>query len=279
MAGGRQIMLQKGRTRAKADTRLPGAADQSPQLRDIGAFLRIAFAAIEAAPLPDRLMALLERLGEDEPASLPALPETLSDTDFKALLAAAIPQLRAFGRSLSGSADGADDLVQETMLKAWVARGRFVAGTNMRAWTHVILRNIYFSQARRARFKGEWDEFSADLLLAVPGGQESHVALSDLQRALMQLPAEQREALILMGAGGMTCEQVAAISQCATGTVKSRVARARAALRTLLDGGQLSVRRADAAPTSVTALDQIMNEVRVLSKPRQQVARRPGMIG
>lgn len=272
-------MLQKGRVRTKVDARLPGAAGQSPQLRDLGTFLRIAFAAVEAAPLPDRLMALLEQLGADEPARLHPAPETLSDADFKKLLAAAIPQLRAFGRSLSGSADGADDLVQETMLKAWVARDRFIAGTNMRAWTHVILRNIYFSQARRARFKGEWDEFSADLLLAVPGGQESHVALSDLQRALMQLPAEQREALILMGAGGMTCEQVAAISQCATGTVKSRVARARTALRGLLEGGQLAVSRADAPASSVTAIDQIMNEVRVLSQPRRRIARTPGMIG
>lgn len=272
-------MKSKGRVRTPSDPRLPGAAGQSPHLRDIGTFLRIAFAEVEAAPLPDRLTELLERLGEDEPPRLAPPPETLSDPEFKALLAAAIPQLRAFGRSLSGSADGADDLVQETMLKAWVARDRFIAGTNMRAWTHVILRNIYFSQARRARFKGEWDEFSADLLLAVPGGQESHVALSDLQRALMQLPAEQREALILMGAGGMTCEQVAEISQCATGTVKSRVARARAALRGLLEGGQLAVRRADSPATTVTALDQIMNEVHVLSQPKRQVTRRPGMIG
>ena len=154
------------------------------------------------------------------------------------------------------------------MLKAWVARDRFVAGTSMRAWTHVILRNIYFSQARRARFKGEWDEYSADLLLAVPAGQDSHVALGDLQRALMQLPAEQREALVLMGAGGMTCEEVAAICDCATGTVKSRVARARAALRALLDGGQLKQSRTDVEHSDVSALDQIMDQARAFAEPR-----------
>ncbi len=248
--------------------RLPGANAQSPVLRDVGAFLRIAFVATEAEALPQSLTDLLERLGHDETAAPVAHADALSDSEFKRQLAAAIPLLRAFGRSLSGSADLADDLVQETMLKAWVARGRFLAGTNMRAWTHVILRNVYFSQVRRARFKGEWDEFSAELLLAVPAGQESHIALGDMQRALMQLPAEQREALILMGAGGMTCEQVAQISQCATGTVKSRVARARAALRVLLEGGQLRTRRAEQPASAIPALDQIMDQVRVLARPR-----------
>jgi RNA polymerase sigma factor (sigma-70 family) len=261
-------MIAKSRTTARPVGRLPGAREQSPVVRDLGTFLRIAFAAIESAPLPDAVQALLERLGEDEPERLQSTPSTLSDADFKAALAAAIPHLRAFGRSLSGSADVADDLVQDTMLKAWMARDRFIAGTNMRAWTHVILRNVYFSLVRRARFKGDWDDFSADLLLAVPAGQESHVALSDMQRALMQLPAEQREAVILMGAGGMTCEEVAAISQCAVGTVKSRVARARAALKALLEGGQLKLSRADAPVSAVTPLDQIMQQVRMLAAPR-----------
>nr|WP_310498229.1 sigma-70 family RNA polymerase sigma factor [Sandarakinorhabdus sp.] len=246
--------------------RLPGAKAQSPVVRDLGTFLRVVFSAIEEAPLPGKILALLERLGEDEPPRDQQPNATLSDKDFKAALGAAIPHLRAFGRSLSGNADMADDLVQETMLKAWIARDRFIAGTNMRAWTHVILRNVYFSLVRRARFKGEWDEFSADLLLAVPPGQESHIALSDMQRALMQLPAEQREALILMGAGGMTCENVAAISQCAVGTVKSRVARARVALKVLLDGGQLQLSRADMPETGVAPFDQIMQQAHTLSQ-------------
>jgi RNA polymerase sigma-70 factor (ECF subfamily) len=261
-------MVRKAKSSGPQTSRLPGANAQSPVVRDVGTFLRIAFAQTEAEALPQSLADLLERLGQDEPEAPAPHAEALSDSDFKRQLAASIPHLRAFGRSLSGSADLADDLVQETMLKAWVARGRFLAGTNMRAWTHVILRNVYFSQVRRARFKGEWDEFSADLMLAVPAGQESHIALSDMQRALMQLPAEQREALILMGAGGMTCEQVAEISQCATGTVKSRVARARAALRALLEGGQLQTRRIDEPASAVPALDQIMNQVRVLARPK-----------
>ena len=154
------------------------------------------------------------------------------------------------------------------MLKAWMARDRFVAGSSMRAWTHVILRNAYFSIARSARFKGEWDEHGADLLLAVPPAQESHVALADMQRALMQLPAPQREALILIGANGMSCEEVAAISNCAVGTVKSRVARARTALRQLLDGGQLAQSRANGPVSALGALDQIMRQAQQLSAPR-----------
>lgn len=186
--------------------------------------------------------------------------KSLKDSDFRIALAAAIPPLRAYARMLSGNADTADDLVQETLVKAWVARDRFIPGSNIRAWTHVILRNVYFSLNRRARFKGEWNEFDADTLLAVSPRQDSHIALGDLMRAMQQLPVEQREALIMMGAGGMTCEEVAAICDCAIGTIKSRVARARSALRALLDGGQLVLRRADRPESQVSALDQIMHE-------------------
>src|SRR3712207_7933029 len=88
-------------------------------------------------------------------------PVPLPDSEFKEQLAQVIPHLRAFGRSLSGSRDLADDLVQETLLKAWAARKRFQAGTNMRAWTFIILRNLFLSQMRRARFKGEWGDITA----------------------------------------------------------------------------------------------------------------------
>lgn len=192
----------------------------------------------------------------------------MQDARFAAALAAASPHLRAFGRSLSGSADLADDLVQETMLRAWAARDRFVVGTSLRAWTHVILRNLYFTMARRRRFLGPWDESAAERLLAVWPDQDHHVALADLQRALMQLPPEQREALILIGANGLSCEDVAAISQCAVGTVKSRVARGRAALRALLENGQLAVARANMPANVLPALDQIMQLAQTLAGPR-----------
>ena len=138
----------------------------------------------------------------------------------------------------------------------------------------MILRNIYFSMARRNRFKGAWDAPAAERLLAVRPAQDHHVALADLQRALLQLPAEQREALILIGASGLSCEEAAAISNCAVGTVKSRVARARAALHALLDNGQLAVSRADVPASPFPALDQIMQLAQMLADPARQGAQR-----
>ena len=192
----------------------------------------------------------------------------LSDSDFKEQLAQVIPHLRAFGRSLSGSRDLADDLVQETLLKAWAARKRFQAGTNMRAWTFIILRNLFLSQMRRARFKGEWDDVTASKILAAPASQDRHVELGDMQRALLHLPQPQREALILVGAGGFAYEEAAEICGCAVGTIKSRVARGRVALEALLTGGKLPSRRQHKSDPDKSALQEIMSEVDELSRDR-----------
>ena len=197
----------------------------------------------------------------------PEAREPLSDADFKAQLGAVIPHLRAFGRSLSGNRDLADDLVQETLLKAWAARARFQAGTNMRAWTFIILRNHYLSQMRRSRFRGEWDDLTADRLLAAPAGQDKHIELADMQRALLQLPQPQREALILVGAGGFAYEEAAEICGVAVGTIKSRVARGRAALEQLMDGGDVTSRRGQIIPAD-GVLNEIMGEVDKLSRGR-----------
>ena len=184
----------------------------------------------------------------------------LSDEEFKKELSQVIPHLRAFGRSLSGNRDLADDLVQETLLKAWAARARFQAGTNMRAWTFIILRNLFLSQMRRARFKGEWDDITANRVLAAPAGQEHHVELADMQRALMHPPQPQREALILVGAGGFAYEEAAEICGCAVGTIKSRVARGRVALEQLLSEGRLPSRR-DQETSTQSALQNILRDV------------------
>jgi len=207
---------------------------------------------------------------DDQPAEAArAEPVPLSDPEFKQQLAQVIPHLRAFGRSLSGSRDLADDLVQETLLKAWAARKRFQAGTNMRAWTFIILRNLFLSQMRRARFKGEWDELTASKLLAAPASQDRHVELGDMQRALLHLPQPQREALILVGAGGFAYEEAAEICGCAVGTIKSRVARGRVALEQLLSGGKLPSRRQHKTDPNHSALAQIMDEVDELAGHRE----------
>jgi RNA polymerase sigma factor (sigma-70 family) len=199
-----------------------------------------------------------------------AEPVPLPDSEFKDQLSAVIPHLRAFGRSLSGSRDLADDLVQETLLKAWAARKRFQAGTNMRAWTFIILRNLFLSQMRRARFKGEWDDLTASKILAAPASQDRHIELADMQRALMHLPQPQREALILVGAGGFAYEEAAEICGCAVGTIKSRVARGRVALETLLSSGKLPSRRQHKTDPNKSALQTIMGEVDDLSRDHQQ---------
>jgi RNA polymerase sigma-70 factor (ECF subfamily) len=159
--------------------------------------------------------------------------------EFKRELTEVVPHLRAFARGLCGRPDLADDLVQETLLKAWAAQDRFEPGTSMRAWTFVILRNAYLTDMRRNRFRGEYDEGVAERILTAPAGQEEPIHLSDLHRALLTLPAERREALLLVGAGGFSYEEAAGICGCAVGTIKSRVGRARAALSEMLANGAI----------------------------------------
>ncbi|OYX39754.1 MULTISPECIES: sigma-70 family RNA polymerase sigma factor [unclassified Sphingomonas] len=213
-------------------------------------------------------MSAPDDIDDDLPEAPPEARVPLSDAEFKAQLAQVIPHLRAFGRSVSGSRDLADDLVQETLMKAWAARQRFQAGTNMRAWTFIILRNLYLSQMRRSRFRGEWDDLVADRILAAPAGQDKQVELGDMQRALLHLPQPQREALILVGAGGFAYEEAAEICGVAVGTIKSRVARGRVALETLLTDGSLPSRRTHTNPPGRSVLEVLMNDVDELSRDR-----------
>lgn len=157
------------------------------------------------------------------------------DEVFKRDLLTVLPHLRAFARGLCGRPDFADDLVQETAIKAWTARERFTPGTNMRAWTFAILRNHFLSELRRNRHQADYDPDSAERLLVMEADQEAPLHLSDMEVALMKLSPERREALLLVGAGGFTYEEAAKISDCAVGTMKSRVARARDQLARLLD--------------------------------------------
>jgi RNA polymerase sigma factor (sigma-70 family) len=176
-------------------------------------------------------------------------------------LADVIPHLRAFARGLCGRPDMADDLVQETMLKAWSARDRFEEGTNMRAWTFVILRNTYLSEIRRNRFIGEYDESVAERIMVVKADQEGPMHLADLHRALLKLPQERREALLLVGAGGFSYEEAAAICNCAVGTMKSRVGRARAALTRMLEGDDMPAYQASDTRTAHADIIAEMNIV------------------
>ena len=151
----------------------------------------------------------------------------------------------------------ADDLVQEALLKAWAAQARFEPGTSMRAWTFVILRNAYLTDMRRNRFRGDYDETVAERILVAPAAQEGPLHLSDMHRALLQLPPERREALLLVGAGGFSYEEAAQICDCAVGTIKSRVGRARATLSAMMESGSMPRRSTGDA----IAQDAIMLEL------------------
>jgi len=202
---------------------------------------------------------------DDDNAAAATPPRPLDDAAFKAELGQTIPHLRAYARSLSGDRDLADDLVQDTLLRAWGARDRFAAGTSMRAWTFIILRNAFLSQRRRARFSADWDDALADRLLAMPAGQGDQLHLADVQRALMELPESQREALILVGAGGFAYEEAAAICGVALGTIKSRVARGRAALAALVEG---AATRGERGARSSDPMGAILADVDALSGGR-----------
>jgi len=152
----------------------------------------------------------------------------------KNALLAEIPSLRAFAISLSGNGDKADDLVQETLMKAWAAHASFAEGSNLRAWLFTIMRNTYFSQYRKARREVQDVDGEAAARLVSHPEQQGHLDLADFRIALDQLSADQREALILIGASGFSYEEAAEICGCAVGTVKSRVNRARQRLMQLL---------------------------------------------
>lgn len=161
---------------------------------------------------------------------------TTSGTSFKQQLVEAIPMLRGFARSLSGNFDRADDLVQETLAKAIANREKFRMGTNLHAWLVTILRNQYYSEGRR-----RWREVSdaegayAARLVEEPG-HKAHMELREFMAALQKLPDDQREALVLIGASGLSYEEAAEVLGTRVGTVKSRVSRARSRLEELLSG-------------------------------------------
>lgn len=184
--------------------------------------------------------------------------------DFKSELISVLPHLRAFARSLTGQRDAADDLVQDALTKAWASRDRFEPGTSMKAWTFMILRNSYISQMRRRRFTSDWDEERAARVLVISASQDGNLELGDLHRALQVLPEQQREALILVGAGGLSYEEVAQICGVAIGTVKSRVARARAALAALIESGNICSRMGQDDNDNTETADVILNEVEVI---------------
>ena len=162
-------------------------------------------------------------------------------------LAAETPALRVLARALTRNEHRAQDLVQDTLMKAWASRDRFRPDTRLRAWLCTILRNTFYSDLRKRRREVEdVDDIFASRLSEGPG-QEHALALKEFVAALADLPVTQREALVLVGGAGFTHEEAAQVCGCAVGTVKSRVSRARARLSEVLGIGRGADRGAERA--------------------------------
>ena len=169
--------------------------------------------------------------------------------EFKSGLLDAIPNLRAFSVSLTHNTDRADDLVQETLVKAWDKHASFQPGTNLKAWLFTILRNEFYSQMRKRGREVQDTDGVMTARLAVHPSQPGKLDLEDFRSALNMLPEDQREAIILIGASGFSYEEAAEICGCAVGTIKSRVSRARSRLQELLNvSGE-----ADYGPDAISA--------------------------
>jgi RNA polymerase sigma-70 factor (ECF subfamily) len=156
------------------------------------------------------------------------------DPSVRDAMLSAVPSLRAFAISLCGNVDRADDLVQETLLRAMANIDSFQPGTNMSAWLFTILRNLFRSEYRKRRREVEDADGSYAESLRSHPEQQGRVEFEEFRAALTRLPPDQREALILVGASGFSYEEAAAICDCAVGTIKSRVNRARTRLAELL---------------------------------------------
>ncbi|WP_210492757.1 sigma-70 family RNA polymerase sigma factor [Microvirga antarctica] len=214
------------------DTELPAAklGSLSRYVQDhLGEQLRAAYGDPDTQRVPRPLAQLIARTSQ----IIRAHQEPVSQTFVDGIMAS-IPSLRAFAISLTRNIDRAEDLVQETVLRALSRREGFEEGTNMQVWLFTILRNSFFTAHRsKGREVEDTDGQHAATLVTIPD-QHDRLVIKDLQAALAQLSTEQRSAIMLVGADGLTYEEAAQALNCAVGTVKSRVNRARSRLALLM---------------------------------------------
>jgi RNA polymerase sigma-70 factor, ECF subfamily len=181
------------------------------------------------------------------------MSQVLTPSDPRDALVGHLPSLRAFAMSLTRNRAAADDLVQDTVVKAWTNIDKFDAGTNLQAWLFTILRNTYYSSLRKRRREvADPDGLHAQNLFVKPD-HDGRLAFGDFQRAFDQLSPEHREVLTLVGASGFSCEEAAELMGVAIGTVKSRASRARRRLADLmgLDAGEDVLSGVDQASLAV----------------------------
>jgi RNA polymerase sigma-70 factor (ECF subfamily) len=166
-----------------------------------------------------------------------------------------VPALRSLAKLLTRNEDAAADLTQETLARAWAGRFTFAPGTNLKAWLFTIMRNQFRSEMRRAWRQIPWDQETAERISAPRDEQHWSIELADAARAINTLSSRQREAVILTGVGGLSSEDVGVTMGCRTTAVKSRVCRARHAMRSMLDGtAPLRTKRSAAGGDTMTHL-------------------------
>jgi RNA polymerase sigma-70 factor (ECF subfamily) len=212
---------------------------------------------------PIRLVAQREA-----PASAKPVPTDLDAPPhaFQRALVDTMPQLRRYALSLCKDPNFAEDLVQETMLNAWLARHRFQAGTNLKAWCATILRNVFYSHTRRSWRTLAMSDEMLDTLTAVDTGGSDALDLLAARNVLSLLADDQREALLLVGVGGFSYQDAADICGCASGTIKSRVSRARLRAAVLLNENKAGL-NSDPSMSAQGALEDLLNQVeRIVSQ-------------
>ena len=163
------------------------------------------------------------------------MPQRASSDDPREALVGHIGSMRAFAFSLTRNDAAADDLVQDTLVKAWKNINSFTPGTNMQAWLFTILRNTFYSDRRRAKREVEDADGAHAARLSESPRHDGVLALGEFAKAFQQLPDVQREALSLVGASGFSYEEAADTCGVAVGTIKSRVNRGRARLVELMN--------------------------------------------
>ena len=204
--------------------RRESASDSQVSTRDQRSSMKMTAASRSRPRAKIRLATIRTTTGRADP-----LQPSVRDA-----MLAAVPSLRAFAISLSGNIDRADDLVQDTLLRAMANIDSFTAGTNMSAWLFTILRNLFRSEYRKRRREVEDADGRHVDSLKSPPQQHSRLEFEEVRGALAKLLPDQREALILVGASGFSYEEAADVCDCAAGTIKSRVHRARKRLAELL---------------------------------------------
>ena len=193
-------------------------------LDHLGSELQLLYGALTKAQPPQHLIDLIAQLGSV------LASQRGNAKPFRGGLVEALPGLRGFALSLVSDPVRADDLVQATVLKAWAAQNRFIPGTNLMAWLCTIMRNEFYTERRKGKRVVEDVDGAMAARLVAPAAQEHGMDLRTLYSHIAKLPSLQREALMLVGAQGLTYDAAAEVLGCQAGTVKSRVSRARALL-------------------------------------------------